>query len=127
MAHATLLDTFPEVIRISWLLPSASNEKGTPEEAEDEKGCCLERGSEPCASEKAKQRADKWGWGDVIHHSNQQPWTSGDDTAGPLAVSLIAECSIMMSDVLRTGTNCICILPFNSCVTMDKLLNFSEP
>ena len=60
MAHATLLDTFPEVIRISWLPPSASNEKGTPEEAADEKGCCLERGSEPRASEKAKQRADKW-------------------------------------------------------------------
>jgi hypothetical protein len=55
MAHATLWDTFPEVIRISWLLPSASKEKGTPREASNLTEYCLER-NEPWPGKNADSR-----------------------------------------------------------------------
>lgn len=90
-AHATLLDTFPEVIRISWLLPSASNEKGTPRETAHQTGCCLERGSEPSPGKSRRSTMGHVGGGGVGRgtHNSTSLSSGGDDAQNPwLTLSL---------------------------------------
>lgn len=122
-AHATLLDTFPEVIRTSWLLPSASNEKGTPRETPGQTGC-LERWSKASPGEKADSRPRSGvggGGGDGAHNSTAERHLMMLRT-GRLALCLTAD--IIVTDALCSGTICVYILalPPHSCVTTDKQL-----
>ena len=134
MAQATLLDTFPEVIRVSWLLPSASNEKGTPRETPDYTDIVEKK--RVSLALVGKQTVDEWNGGDragrMEHDSNQRHWTSSGSDAQNwvLVLALTAACRpYIMNEAPWSGTICvpILVLPLNSCATINRLLNFSEP
>lgn len=116
MAQATPLDTFPEVIRISWLLPSASNEKGTPRETPDYKDVVEEKGASPALVGKQTVKWDGGaiglaGW-NIIPISILELLQAMMLSIGHLVLALTAVCRpYRMNEALCSGTS-VCLFWF---------------